>query len=88
MKNIYMLLIAFVLLFPVAEASAQCAVCSAQVQTNAKEGNNQAKGLNAGILYLMFTPYFLVGAVGVIWFKKYKKKDGVVDIKDEKINLN
>ena len=88
MKTIYKLLIAFVLLFPVSGVFAQCAVCAAQVQTNVKEGNNQAKGLNAGILYLMFTPYFLVGAVGVIWFKKYKKRDGVVYIKDEKINLN
>ncbi len=83
-----MMLIVCCLLFPVAKASAQCAVCAAQVQTNAKEGNHEAKGLNAGILYLMFTPYFLVGAVGVIWFKKYKKKDGVVEIRDEKINLN
>lgn len=88
MKKLYILLIAFILLLPAMGAFAQCAVCAAQVQTNVKEGNNQAKGLNAGILYLMFTPYFLVGAVGVIWYKKYKKRDGVVDIKDEKINLN
>lgn len=88
MKKVLILFLFFALLFPVTKISAQCAVCAAQVQTNLKEGNNQAKGLNAGILYLMFTPYLLVGAVGFIWVKKYKKRNTVLDIKDEKINLN
>ena len=88
MKKVLILLLFCVLLFPASRVAAQCAVCAAQVQTNLKEGNNQAKGLNAGILYLMFTPYLLVGAVGIIWVKKYKKSNTLVDIKDEKINLN
>ncbi len=88
MKKVLILLLFCGLLFPISKVAAQCAVCAAQVQTNLKEGNNQAKGLNAGILYLMFTPYLLVGAVGIIWVKKYKKSNTLVDIKDEKINLN
>ncbi len=69
-------------------ASAQCSICAAQVETNVKEGNDQAKGLNSGILYLLSAPYLLVVGAGFLWFKKYRKKDVIVNIKDEKIHLN
>ena len=70
------------------KAFSQCSVCAAQVQTNVKEGNTQAKGLNAAILYLMFTPYIVAGGIGLLWFKKFKKKEAIMNIKEEKINLN
>ncbi len=66
----------------------QCALCQAQVQTNSNEGNKQAAGLNSGILYLMATPYLIAGGLGYIWFKKYRKKEILLDMKNDPIHLN
>ncbi|MDB5011940.1 MAG: hypothetical protein JWQ25_142 [Daejeonella sp.] len=68
--------------------SAQCAMCTMNAESSVKDGNTEGKGLNSGILYLLAAPYLAIGVVGYIWFKKYRKKDIVLDIKDEKINLN
>ncbi|MDB5120497.1 MAG: hypothetical protein JWN56_1715 [Sphingobacteriales bacterium] len=69
-------------------ASAQCAMCTMNAESSVKDGNTEGKGLNSGILYLLAAPYLAIGVVGYVWFKKYRKKDIVLDIKDEKINLN
>lgn len=54
---------------------AQCPMCKTAVESSIKGGqNNVGKGLNDGILYLLAAPYLFVGALGVIWFKKYKAK--------------
>lgn len=53
-----------------------------------QHGNHQGEGLNDGILYLLAMPYLAVAVVGFIWYKRYRRKDILVDIKDEKINLN
>jgi len=76
------------LLFSPKNAAAQCSVCGAQAETNVHEGNDQAKGLNAGILYLMSAPYLVIAGVGYVWYKNYKKKDVLVDVKEDNINLN
>ena len=67
---------------------AQCALCQAQVQTNSNEGNQQAAGLNTGILYLMSTPYLIALGLGVIWYKKYRKKNIILDMRNEPLHLN
>lgn len=55
-------------------ASAQCAMCKSTVESNAKmEVTNRAKGLNAGILYLMVIPYILIGGIGYLWYKNSKR---------------
>ena len=41
---------------------AQCSMCRAVLQS--EEGQETAKGINNGILYLMAIPYLLVGLVG------------------------
>ena len=57
-------------------ASAQCPMCKSSVESSlADPDNNVGRGLNTGILYLLATPYLLVGAVGFMWWKKLKKKD-------------
>jgi hypothetical protein len=48
-------------------AGAQCSVCT---RTAAQMGEKPAKGLNAGILYLAFTPLAIVGFIGYRWWKK------------------
>ena len=67
---------------------AQCAQCAATVETNTKNGGNAARGLNKGILFLLFAPYFVVGVGGYIWYKNYRRKNVDLAIRDEKLNLN
>jgi hypothetical protein len=65
-------LISFLLiLFVVGEASAQCSMCRAVLESG--EAQETAKGINNGIIYLMAIPYLLVGFVGFQIFKMLKK---------------
>ena len=67
---------------------AQCAQCAATVETNAKNGGNAARGLNNGILFLLGAPYIAVGAIGYIWYKKYRRKNVNLNMREEKLHLN
>lgn len=54
-------------------ASAQCAMCRAVLES--EEGGIKAEAINDGIVYLMAIPYILVGIVGFVIYKmKVKKK--------------
>lgn len=70
------------------DASAQCAMCSLNAENSVKNGNTQGKGLNDGILFLLGAPYLAIAVVGYIWYKKYRKKNVAIDMRDERINLN
>jgi len=53
-------------------SQAQCAMCRASLES---EGNTmKAEAVNDGIVYLMVIPYILVGVVGVVVYRMYKKK--------------
>jgi hypothetical protein len=52
---------------------AQCAMCQRSAETSLAAGNNTAKGLNAGILYMMMVPYVLISVIGYWWYKNYRK---------------
>lgn len=54
------------------QAMAQCAICA---RTAAQQGEKPAKGLNAGILYLMFTPFTIVGIIGYKFYKSMQDQD-------------
>lgn len=69
-------------------AHAQCAMCAVNAEQSVKNGNTQGMGLNTGILYLLAIPYVLVTAVGIIWYKKYRKRNIQIDMPNERINLN
>jgi len=58
-----------------AELLAQCPMCKAAAESNLKEGGSAGAGLNAGILYLFFTPYILVGTLGFLWWWNKRKKE-------------
>jgi hypothetical protein len=91
MKAIQRLSVIFIFAFltlVVADASAQCSMCTLNAENSVKNGNTQGKGLNDGILYLLAAPYLAVAGVGFLWYKKYRRKNVTIDIKDEKINLN
>ncbi|MDB5009476.1 MAG: hypothetical protein JWR67_3441 [Mucilaginibacter sp.] len=67
---------------------AQCAMCTTAVETNAQSGKTTTNGLNNGIMYLLAAPYIAVAAVGYIWYKKYRRKNVVIDMRDERLHLN
>ena len=47
-------------------ANAQCSICS---KTTQQLGNKAGEGFNSGIIYLMLTPFAIMGYVGYKWFK-------------------
>ncbi|MFM2134864.1 MAG: hypothetical protein RL021_264 [Bacteroidota bacterium] len=56
------------------DASAQCAMCRRNVESNKETNKNKVgTGLNKGILYLMSVPY-VIGAIGLaVWMKRRKQ---------------
>lgn len=69
-----LLLVLFTLL-PGMEASAQCAMCRASVESNAQTGNTDAaQNLNNGILYLMSLPYIIFATIGVLWYRRSRAR--------------
>lgn len=73
---------------PSTEVSAQCAMCTLNADNSTQNGNTEGNGLNNGILYLLAAPYLAVACVGFIWYKKYRRKNVSVHLKNTKINLN
>ena len=68
MKKRMMIFIAGLLL--VFAVQAQCSICT---KTASQLGEGPAKGLNAGIVYLMFTPLSIAGVIGYMWWKREKQ---------------
>lgn len=54
---------------------AQCPMCRATAETNLANGGSAGKGLNAGILYMLATPYLIVGAIAFIWWRNRRKEE-------------
>lgn len=67
---------------------AQCAMCTLNAEQSVKDGNTHGKGLNKGILFLLAMPYLAVGAVGYLWYKKYRRKQVEVNFKHDPASLN
>lgn len=53
---------------------AQCPMCRMSAESNLKNGGQAGKGLNNGILYMLATPYLLVGLIGFIWWRNRRKE--------------
>jgi hypothetical protein len=62
----WMILGVMLVFFCVPDAMAQCSICT---KTASQLGPESAKGLNAGILYLMAVPFALGGVIGYRWWK-------------------
>jgi hypothetical protein len=69
MKLLFIILLSFCLLTLPIHAGAQCSICTKTAQ---QLGEKPAKGLNSGIIYLMLTPFAIVGFVGYRWWRKNK----------------
>ena len=69
-KLVQLLLIVLLFLLIFQGASAQCAMCT---KTASQLGEKPALGLNNGILYLMLSPFAIVGFIGYRWWKSNKE---------------
>ena len=87
-KIVLSFLAVIALLFVAHPGFAQCAMCQATIESNLDAGGKTGSGLNGGIMYLLAAPYVVVAAIGFLWYKKYRKKEVMIDMKAEKINLN
>lgn len=71
MKHILnILLVLCFVLFIATAVEAQCAVCT---KTASQLGEKPAQGMNSAILYLMMSPFAIVGYIGYRWWKGNKK---------------
>jgi hypothetical protein len=57
------------------DVTAQCPMCKMSAESNLKNGGTTARGLNAGILYMLALPYTLVGTIGFIWWRNNRRKE-------------
>lgn len=73
MKNGIVLGFVFFFLLVGVDILAQCPMCKMAAESNLKNGGSAGKGLNAGILYMLLTPYILVGGLAYWWIKNKKK---------------
>ncbi|KAA1245919.1 hypothetical protein [Aquimarina sp. RZ0] len=70
MKQRYVYIMLLLMFFTI-PMDAQCAMCRAVLES--EEGQETARGVNNGIVYLMIIPYFLIGIVGYFIYKNNKK---------------
>lgn len=75
-KSILLLALLAVLLLATGttELLAQCPMCRATAESNLANGGSTGKGLNAGILYMLATPYLLLGVLVWLWRKNRNKE--------------
>lgn len=54
------------------DVAAQCSICTKTAQ---QLGEKPAKALNSAILYLMFTPLFIIAFLGWRWWKTQQTEE-------------
>lgn len=67
------LLVALIFVPEVAEA--QCPMCRMTAESNLANGGSEGQGLNNGILYMLATPYVLIGLIGYFWWRNRRKEE-------------
>ena len=63
---------------------AQCPMCRMSAESNLKNGGTSGQGLNNGILYMLATPYLMVGLIGFLWWRNRRKEEGEVKVESKK----
>jgi len=66
-KALSFFLVCFLLLSVAPALRAQCSVCK---KTASQLGEKPAKGMNAGVLYLMVAPLAILGVIGYRWWRR------------------
>ena len=72
--SVVAIIFALQIMVPV-KVEAQCPMCRMSAESNLKNGGTAGKGLNNGILYMLATPYLIVGVLGFIWWKNRRKEE-------------
>ena len=71
-----MLAIVFCTVLPFDVSAQGCSMCT---KTAGELGENAARGLNAGILYLAAVPLVAIGTIGTIWWRRNRQIDAQQD---------
>lgn len=77
------LILAALFLFAAPTMDAQCPMCRMAVESNLKGGGSAGKGLNAGILYMLATPYVLVGSLAFVWWRNRRRNQDLLEKEGE-----
>lgn len=54
---------------------AQCPMCRMSAESNLENGGDAGKGLNNGILYLLATPYLMIGGIAYFWYRNRRRNE-------------
>ncbi len=54
---------------------AQCPMCRMTAESNLANGGVDGQGLNNGILFLLATPYFIIGIIAYSWWRNRKSDE-------------
>lgn len=76
MKKVLSIFTLFTLFFLLSttDVAAQCAMCKAVLESNMQSGEEAVgKGINGGIMYIMFVPYILMAVAGYFTYKHHVK---------------
>lgn len=60
---------------PMEPLQAQCPMCRMSAESNLKNGGTAGAGLNKGILYMLATPYVIIGTIGFLWWRNRRKEE-------------
>ncbi len=75
-KWLSILALAFALsLSATTEVQGQCPMCRMSAESNLKNGGTEGQGLNNGILYMLATPYLIVGVIGFVWWRNRQREE-------------
>ncbi len=88
LKTALFLLVFGLMIISIKPVKAQWAQCAQTGASNATSGDKTANGLNNGIMFLLAAPYLAVAIVGYVWYKKYRRKNVNIDMRNEKLHLN
>lgn len=59
----------------VSTVEAQCPMCRMSAESNLENGGEAGKGLNKGILYLLATPYLMIGGIAFFWYRNRRRNE-------------
>jgi hypothetical protein len=74
-KIILPVVVLFALLILPEVVNAQCPMCRMTAESNLANGGNEGQGLNNGILYMLLTPYVLIGVIAFVWRRNRRTEE-------------
>ena len=87
MKNIISkIVLVSIICLVVSYLDAQCPMCRMSAESNLKAGGSSGKGLNAGILYMLLTPYIAVCTIAYVWWRNRRKENEIMS--NQEINFS